>query len=153
MAFRGKEGGRGVVRKEEIEIGKDRKIKLSLSLPLPGATLRNIKICVYKSFKTLIHGGLGGGFSSCHPISGSTAALFESFDSFCPLGFLERETVLSFLPSAPASTIGNLQLGISLFASHLGQILRAGPAPPFLAGKDENKEKKPGAQKHQIGIF
>lgn len=49
--------------------------------------------------------------------------------------------MLSFLPSAPSSTIGNLQLGRSLFASHLSQILRAGPASPLLAGKDENKEK------------
>lgn len=55
--------------------------------------------------------------------------------------FLKDKQPYHAFPQPPSSTIGNLQLGMSLFTSQPGQILRAGPVAPFLAGKGEDKGK------------
>lgn len=86
----------------------------------------------YKSFKTLIHGGLGGGFSSCHPVAGSPAAQ-SNLVTVCALWvFLKDKQFYHPFPQPPPALLASLQLGISLFASQRGPIFRAGPASLFL---------------------
>lgn len=119
-----------MVREEGVVTGQDRRLNchwLFLSLKL----LWGVKINVYKSFKTSIHSGLVGGFSSCHPIPGSPAARSNPL-AVCALWVFLKDKysiTLSLGPGPLQHGWQGLQLGISLCASQAGPGPRAGPAP------------------------
>lgn len=72
--FQAKRVGKGLIWVEEIKIGEERKIKLSLILPLQ--LFWEVKMNVWEWSKTWFMAAWGGGSSSCHPTLGSQAASF-----------------------------------------------------------------------------